>query len=103
MSSPTQPEAHPEVAHYTYRLGEAARDLAILAESALEFPDLCKQLQDLTFYVGRLRSALPQDGTAIGPRWWQRYARFYAIVEDLRHPAFDNEFDLLWNALPETN
>jgi hypothetical protein len=103
MSRTTQPEVHPEVAYYTYRLGYVARDLVMLANRAVEYPDIRKQLQHLTFYVRRLRWALPRDGAAIGPRWWQRYTRFYSFVEDLRHPEFDDAFDLLWIGLPETN
>jgi hypothetical protein len=103
MSIPRKPEPHPEAAHYAYRLGYIARDIITLADRAVEFPDLRKQLQRLTLYVGLLRWTLPQDGAAIGPRWWQRYARFYSIVEDLCHPELNDDLEFLWMGLPDTN
>ena len=103
MSNPHQIEPHPEAIHYASCLGRIAQDLLMLTERSVEFPKLRQQLQGLTFYLGLLRLTLPRDGTAIGPRWWQRYARFDAIVEELSHPAFDDEFELIWMGLPQTN
>lgn len=103
MSDSTQPQMDPTAALYSYRLGQAATSLTMLAEQAFEPPDLRNHLRYLDFYARRMRSSLPKDGMAIGPRWWQRYGQFFAMVEDLRHPEFDDDFESLWVGLPDPN
>ncbi|MEK6372692.1 MAG: hypothetical protein AABO58_08345 [Acidobacteriota bacterium] len=102
MSSSAEPQPHPEAVYYNQRLAYSGRDLVLLAERAAAFPLFRKYLRYLIFYIWQLRSTLPKRGAAIGPRWWHRYARFYAMVEDLRHPEFDDDLDNLWDGLPQT-
>ncbi|MEO8379896.1 MAG: hypothetical protein ABI779_09575 [Acidobacteriota bacterium] len=103
MSEFTQLQIDDTAALYSYRLGQAAETLTTLAKQAFEVQDLRDRLRHLDFYARRLRSSLPNDGMAIGPRWWQRYGQFVAMVEDLRHPEFDQDFESLWIGLPDPN
>ena len=90
---------NPTAALYAYHLSHAADGLALLAERAVHAPALRNQLKHLNFFAKRIRSTLPTDGAEIGPRWWQRYGQFFAMVEDLQHPDFDDDFDALWVGL----
>ncbi|HVR38282.1 MAG TPA: hypothetical protein VMU84_04250 [Thermoanaerobaculia bacterium] len=103
MSDSGQPQINPTAALYSYRLGQAASDLMLIANRLFEAAELRKHLLYLNFYARRIRSTLPVDGTEIGRRWWQRYGQFFAMVEDLKHPEFDDDFDALWVSLRDPN
>lgn len=99
-----RPAAHrSNAALYSSRLGQAAFDLTLIADRLFETPQLRNHLLYLNFYARRIQSTLPQSGAAIGPRWWGRYGQFFAMVEELEHPEFDDAFDALWVSLPDPN
>jgi len=103
MSDSGQPQIDPTAAYYSYRLGQVASDLNLLAERAIETPELRNYLLYLNFFVRRIRFTLPRDGSSIGPRWWQRYGQLFSLIEDLQEPEFDDAFEALWVSLPDPN